>query len=288
MCGGLSCCGAAKRYCRGLAKRYCRGRRSGIAAALRSSIAVGCVDIDGQTAVDEARCGRLQPPARGVEEVGGLGSGPGHRQQLARQAGVEEQELAPFVHEMRSRGERDLVAGVDRVAHDLLGVGQPPPVRSGKPFDVPRPPDQAQRVAAVAGQEALGADALGLEQQVDFLRPPWADPRCVVELCVPQERQPGAHPVAAAPLRREGRDQQVPDAVPVLEARAVDAHGGVVESAYGAWRERISRAFRQPDGSQPPLANHPRNGCADGRSGDAERCEQPHQGGNGRLAAAAT
>ena len=63
---------------------------------------------------------------------------------------------------------------------------------------------------------------------------------------------------------------------------AVDPSCRVVQPADGPRAERVPRALGQPHRLQPALPHHPRHGGADGRRGDAERGEQPHQGGHRR------
>src|SRR5687768_1132738 len=71
--------------------------------------AVMRLSLSGQTPVDEAVRARLQPRGLPGEATGGLVSGPVLRQQLRGQAGVGEQELPPFVHQVEASRERRLV-----------------------------------------------------------------------------------------------------------------------------------------------------------------------------------
>ena len=167
MCGGLSCCGAAK--------RYCRGRRSGIArgrlceAASPSGVSTLMVR---QLSTKRAAAACRRPLAASKKSAR-LGSGPGHRQQLARQAGVEEQELAPLVHEPRSAPRtRSPSRGSIVVAHDLLGVGRATARTLGTAHRCPTPSRPGPRVAAVAGQERSARSRPRRRAAFDLLRPP--------------------------------------------------------------------------------------------------------------------
>jgi hypothetical protein len=131
----------------------------------------------GQTVINKS-AGRWQEAAGfGTEQLGGILAWPACGQQLGGQPGIDEEELAPLVHELAANREHRLVWPIvggwpDKLASPL----KPVPVTAGQVADIPHPGRQAARVTVVAGVKALGPDPLGGEQGIKFHRRARADP----------------------------------------------------------------------------------------------------------------
>src|SRR5262249_7704148 len=81
---------------------------------------------------------RQEPGRFGLDSLGRLVPGPVRGEQLRWQAGVGEEELAPFVHQPAAQGEDGLVgrAGPGR-RDEIAGQAQPALVGAGEPVQVP-------------------------------------------------------------------------------------------------------------------------------------------------------
>ena len=89
--------------------------------------------------MDEPARARQEPLGLCVEELCGLLAWPAGRQQRPRQAGIAEQELSPFVHELTSNNECQLVTGVvTGTGGDLFRVSMPLLVCPPESLEVPR------------------------------------------------------------------------------------------------------------------------------------------------------
>ncbi len=137
--------------------------------------------------------------------------------------------------------------------------------------------------AVAAGREAVGAHPLGREQLVDLGGGPRRQPGRVGELRVPQEPQAGPQPLAGRAPGHSLEHQQVPAAVPARRADPVDPGTGLLQPGRAPVGQPVPGPGRQRHRRQPLLADHPRDRRPYRRRGDAERFQQPDQGGHRRL-----
>ena len=199
-----------------------------------------------------------------VEEVGGGRPGPVGRQQLRRQAGVGEEELAPLVHEVEARGERRLVGVVVPVGvgDDELGRGgQPRVVRRAEGVEVPgrggRGVDRRWRGRCGPRRPRPRAPTSSSARSCGLIQTSGASSA--------YPRKPRSARSRSRSARCGGRvDQhQLPGAVPGGSLAAVDAGGGLVEPSDGARGQRGSRGRRRAArGRASPGRPSARSRCA--------------------------
>src|SRR6185437_3811293 len=141
---------------------------------------------------------------------------PARWQQFGWQSWVDEQELAPLVHEFAADGEVHVVCPVLPTSQDyLVSPGDPSLVCVCEPVEVPGPGGESALVTVVARVEPLGSHLLSRNDLVKLDRRPRADPGAPVQVRVAEVAEGGFHPVAFRPLGDPVGDDHVPPAVPV-------------------------------------------------------------------------
>ena len=109
---------------------------------------------------------------------------------------------------------------------------------------------------------------------------PRAHPDPVVERGVAEERQVPQHGRPHGAGGEGVQQQQLPAAVPLVVAATVDALGRLLEAADRLRGRGVPPGAVHGGRLQPALRHHPGDGRADGRSGDPDRGQEPHQVGH--------